>query len=139
MLKLASTHVYTTCCFPVLHKNARQGFVTLSLFYSILGRVAMTHLYLFNPARKIRLMSRLLYQGSQRIFGSLGSTTRVLDNRPLPTKPPKYINLPIHVDRSQLTRDAEFFYSEETDHGFCVFRVENTLFKVGRVAFKECF
>ena len=101
----------------------------------------MTHLYLFNPARKIRLLSALLYRGSQRILGTLDSTSRVLGTKPLP-KPSKYVNLPVHpqppVDRGQLVRDTDFFYPEEIDCGFCVFRVENTLFKVGRVALKEC-
>lgn len=97
----------------------------------------MTHLYLFNPARKFRLLSTLLYRGSQRILGSLDANSRVLGAKPLP-KPSKYLNLSIHPQpKSQLPRDADFFYSEETHSGFCVFQVENTLFKVGRVAFKE--
>jgi len=110
----------------------------------------MTHLYLLNPARKIRLLSTLLYRGSQRLLGSrLDSTSRVMGTKPLP-KPTKYVNLPIHpqppVDRSQLARDADFFCSEEPNDGFCVFQVENTLFKVHRVlltrepsAFRDMF
>ncbi|TFK34739.1 hypothetical protein BDQ12DRAFT_689102 [Crucibulum laeve] len=91
----------------------------------------MVQFYIFNPAHKLRVLSTLLYQGSRRLLRSATTPSTVsarsgkvtissLINTDLPTLP-----------SGALIHDADF-YKSDSDGGFCVFRVENTLFRVHR-------
>ena len=97
----------------------------------------MVNLYLVNPAHKLRFVSRLILRGSKRILGNVAAPSKIPDDHDveLEKRPPK-INvfdlikkdLP-PIPRGGLTRSAEY-YRDESEGGFVVFRVEDTLFKV---------
>ncbi|KAH9480688.1 hypothetical protein JR316_0007288 [Psilocybe cubensis] len=104
----------------------------------------MVHLYVLNPTQKLRFVSRLILKGSKRILkqvnkqdtssrASSSSSSSVTD---VEAKRRQKISiydlikddLP-SVPEGGLTRNAKY-YMDESEGGFCVFRVENTLFKV---------
>ncbi|PPQ78735.1 hypothetical protein CVT25_010738 [Psilocybe cyanescens] len=102
----------------------------------------MVHLYVLNPTHKLRFVSRLIVKGSKRILkqvnkqessqasSSSSSFTYVEEKR----RPKINIYDLIRDDlpsapEGDLTRNAEY-YRDESEGGFCVFRVENTLFKI---------
>ncbi|RDB29327.1 hypothetical protein Hypma_015024 [Hypsizygus marmoreus] len=93
----------------------------------------MVHLYVFNPARKLRLLSMLFYRGSKRILGSVDTAAVVSTQSRKPALSAIFRTaLPTpHPLERETARDADYY--AEANQGFCVFQVENTLFKVHRV------
>lgn len=101
----------------------------------------MVNLYIVNPAHKLRFVSRLLFRGAKRIVGNVA----VPSKSPPPAskipdaieekRPPKINILDLikadlpPVPPGGLIRSAEY-YRDESEGGFVVFRVEDTLFKV---------
>jgi hypothetical protein len=98
----------------------------------------MANLYIVNPAHKLRFVSRLILRGTKRILRnfaapSSGSKTPA---RPVEEERPPKVNVLdlIKIDlrplpQGGLIRNAEY-YRDESEGGFCVFRLEDTLFKV---------
>jgi hypothetical protein len=101
----------------------------------------MVNIYVFNPSNKLRLLSKLLLQASKRILKSVHSDTAMgltAPTRPVKAnisctnsaeydldfkKPPRPLEKPV--------RDPEY-YKDESQGGFCIFQVENRLFRVHR-------
>jgi hypothetical protein len=90
----------------------------------------MAHFYVINPARKLRLLTTLFYRGSRRILG-------IVDAKSLPSNTSKNANSTsmFKVALGEiLIRECEPIqdevYYKHSDAGYCVFQVENTLFKV---------
>jgi hypothetical protein len=90
----------------------------------------MAHLYVINPARKLRLLTTLFYRGSRRILG-------IVDAKSLPSNTSKNANSTSMFKAALgeiLIRECEPIqdevYYKHSDAGYCVFQVENTLFKV---------
>ncbi|KDR82930.1 hypothetical protein GALMADRAFT_134458 [Galerina marginata CBS 339.88] len=99
----------------------------------------MVHLYVLNPAHKLRFIARHFFKGSKRILKQVNepSSTSTIPEFPevQPPRPPKFnildfikADLPL-APHGGLTRDNEY-YRDDSEGGFCIFRVENTLFKV---------
>jgi hypothetical protein len=91
----------------------------------------MAHLYVINPARKLRLITTLFYRGSRRILGRVDakphpstSTGRNANPTSMSKVAPEE-KLPAECDTIQ-----DEGYYKHSDAGYCVFQVENTLFKV---------
>jgi len=110
----------------------------------------MVNLYIVNPAHKLRFVSRLISRGTKRIFlGNVAASSQypppapkikipdddVDNDLPEEKRLPKINVLDLikkdlpPVPRGGLTRSAEY-YRDESEGGFVVFRVEDTLFKV---------
>lgn len=100
----------------------------------------MVSLYVLNPAHKLRFLSKLILKGSKRILkdvstSSTSSLALPLDGEVKQTKRTKINVLNLiksnldHVPQEGLTRDPDY-YKDDSEDGFCVFRVESTLFKV---------
>ncbi|KAG6902963.1 hypothetical protein C0995_008536 [Termitomyces sp. Mi166 len=93
----------------------------------------MIHLYLFNPIPKLRLLSSFLFKGSKHILGSVsepgqkGSVQLSLRYTPCCEAP---LEAPISK-RDEPIRDSDYYINSR--NGFCVFRVENTLFNVHQI------
>ncbi|KAJ3504902.1 hypothetical protein NLJ89_g7701 [Agrocybe chaxingu] len=95
---------------------------------------SMVNFYVFNPAQKLRFLSGIIYKGSKRLLRNTRAqqpATPVVEQ----PRPPKFniynllkTNLR-HAAQGDLKRDREF-YKDDSESGFCVFRVEDTLFKV---------
>lgn len=108
----------------------------------------MVHLYVFNPARKIRLLTTLLYRGSKRILASVDSASVLTATKPkkAPTLP--FFNIALQTARSSpvvppsslscepLIQDIDYY--KESESGSCIFQVESTLFKVSSAARLSC-
>jgi hypothetical protein len=98
----------------------------------------MVHLYVFNPARKIRMLTTLLYRGSKRILASVDSTSVLTATKPKKASAVPFFKLALQTARAppvvsssdlgELIQDVEYF--KESESGTCIFQVENTLFKV---------
>jgi len=95
----------------------------------------MVNLYVFNPSLKLRFLSGLVSKGSKRILSNIKAQPTATPSGHL--APPKF-NLGVfdlidtelrHVPQGGLTHDANY-YTEERESGLCVFRLEDTLFKV---------
>ena len=112
-----------------------------------LGQTSMVNLYVFNPSSKLRFLNAFLQKTSKRIRKNIQNSQR--------THRTAVLNLPdIHADQTRATfnlkvfdlidsnsrylpqgrlfRDVEY-YKDEREAGLCVFRVEDTLFKVSVV------
>ena len=95
----------------------------------------MVNLYLVNPAHKLRFVSRLILRGAKRILGNVAAPSKIPDDVELEKRPPKINLLDLikkdlpPIPRGGLTRSADY-YRDESEGGFVVFRVEDTLFKV---------
>ncbi|KAF8885681.1 hypothetical protein CPB84DRAFT_1685331 [Gymnopilus junonius] len=98
----------------------------------------MVHLYILNPAHKLHFMSRLFLKGSKRILKQVNASPinpGISQAQEGPAKRSKVNVLDLikadlpSVPQSALTRDTNY-YKDESGGGFCIFRVENTLFKV---------
>jgi hypothetical protein len=100
----------------------------------------MVSLYILNPAHKLRFLSKLILKGSKRILRDISTSstptlTPSLDEGAEQTKRTTINVLNLiktgldHVPQEGLTRDADY-YKDDSEDGFCVFRVESTLFKV---------
>src|SRR5436853_95653 len=99
----------------------------------------MVNLYIVNPAHKLRFVSRLILRGTKRILrnftapSSVSKTPAEVEVEEERSPKVNVLNL-IKTDlrpvpRGGLTRNAEY-YRDESEGGFCVFRLEDTLFKV---------
>lgn len=100
----------------------------------------MVHMFIVNPARKFRLLSNVVLKSSSRLlkqtgFESHASASSITDVYVPDTRPQKmnksYLSqkkLP-EVPPGSLQRDPQY-YTSESDSGCCVFRAENTLFRV---------
>lgn len=101
----------------------------------------MVNLYIFHPPQKCHTLSKMLLKGIKRLFHHGSRPSPQISNldesekrRPRPNPLDLIdINLP-HIPVSGLTHDDEY-YKEEFDSGFCIFRVEDTLFKVDSSVF----
>ena len=98
----------------------------------------MVNLYILNPAHKLRFVSRLMLRGTKRILRNFAAPSSVSKTPAVAVeeeRPPKVNILDLiktdlrPVPRGGLTRNAEY-YRDESEGGFCVFRLEDTLFKV---------
>ncbi|KAF8625906.1 hypothetical protein AX17_006632 [Amanita inopinata Kibby_2008] len=101
----------------------------------------MVNIYVFNPSHKLRFLSKLFYQGTKRILKNV----QVDAPAGLPaTARPRKANIAypqgsdFSFELSSTTsalrkpiRDPDY-YKDENQGGFCIFRVENTLFRVHR-------
>lgn len=90
----------------------------------------MVHLYFFNPLHKLGVLGRLFFRGSKRLLkpADAGTYTPPAKSR-VPTTPLFYDNEIRAKISGEVFRDPDY-YKDESEGGFCVFRVENTLFKV---------
>jgi hypothetical protein len=104
----------------------------------------MVNLYVFNPSNKLRFLSAFLHKASKRIRKNIQSsqqthraaTLKLADLHPVPSR--ATFNLKVfdlvdsnsrYIPQRGLFRDVEY-YKDEREAGLCVFRVEDTLFKV---------
>jgi hypothetical protein len=95
------------------------------------------NIYIVSPAHKPRLVSKLILQATKHILGNGAApspVSKILDDV-REGRPPKVnvldlikIDLP-PVPRGGLTHNAEY-YRNESEGGFVVFRLEDTLLKV---------
>lgn len=100
----------------------------------------MVHLDLVSPVHKLRFVTRQAIKGSKRIFKQINKE-RISKAAPASSTVPHQRQRPkinildlIKEDfpsapEGGLIRNAQY-YKDDSDGGFCVFRVENTLFKV---------
>jgi len=101
----------------------------------------MANLYLLNPTSKLRSLSALVLKASRRILKKNISLQppRIPDLNAERSHAARF-NLKVfdlvdtdlrhvHHPQGRLFRDMEY-YKDEREAGLCVFRVENTLFKV---------
>ncbi|PFH51237.1 hypothetical protein AMATHDRAFT_59534 [Amanita thiersii Skay4041] len=98
----------------------------------------MVNVYVFNPTHKLRLLSRLVFQ----------ATKRILKNGQIDPTQQRKMNIAYYqcADVASFATAASFkspssitklvydpvYYKDESENGFCVFQVENTLFRVHR-------
>jgi hypothetical protein len=101
----------------------------------------MVNLYLFKPAQKFRILSNVLFQTTRRILRNVLHTESAMGlaaaSRSLKANI-AYSATERSLKFSQKTlvkpiRDPEY-YKDESQGGFCVFQVENNLFKVTLVS-----
>lgn len=105
----------------------------------------MVSLLVINPAHKLRLLSKLILKGSKRLVKDIGTSTSPLYS-PLPAEECKVVKHPkinprilikaelVSIPKEGLSLDAEY-YRDDSESGLCLFRVENTLFKVNLVPY----
>jgi len=100
----------------------------------------MVHFYVLNPAPKLCSITRWLFKGSRRILKQVNASS-VFSGVSQVEEPVKRAKVNIldliqtglpQVPQSTLIRDVNY-YKEDFEGGFCIFRVESTLFKVFRV------
>ncbi|KAG5646902.1 hypothetical protein DXG03_001978 [Asterophora parasitica] len=94
----------------------------------------MVHLYVFNPAPKLRLLSTLFVRGSKRILGTVSESTSPLSAQSRSQQCTPFSLVPLEAPRlpeGQLVRDPDYYANSRK--GFCAFLVENTLFNVHQV------
>lgn len=87
----------------------------------------MAHLYALNTARKLRFIATLFSRGSKRILGLVDSSP-ANTFRKVNTASMFDITLQTNPIASGPIQDAVYY--KHSDAGYCVFQVENTLFKV---------
>jgi len=101
----------------------------------------MVNLYVFNPSNKLRFLTAFLQRSSKRIRKNIQSSqhthrARLADLHPHHSR--AAFNLKVFdlvdsnsrfVPQGGLFRDVEY-YKDDREAGLCVFRVEDTLFKV---------
>ena len=94
----------------------------------------MVHLNIFGPARKLLFVSKLILKASKRILSHAGASSLPIPDTSQMT--PGTVNVshlieePVfNVPKEGLIYDREY-YKPDSEGGFCIFRVENTLFKV---------
>lgn len=104
----------------------------------------MVHLYVFNPARKIRLLTTLLYRGSKRILASVDSASVLTATKPKKASALPFFKIALQTARTsspvvppsspscELIQDIDYY--KEFESGSCIFQVESTLFKVSSAA-----
>lgn len=95
----------------------------------------MVHLNIFRPARKLLFMSKLVFRASKRILKLAPGASSL----PIPDTnqmTPRTINVShlirenlFNAPQEGLIHDKEY-YEPDSEGGFCIFRVEHTLFKV---------
>ncbi|KAF8238465.1 hypothetical protein L208DRAFT_289166 [Tricholoma matsutake] len=90
----------------------------------------MAHLYALNTARKLRFIATLFSRGSKRILGLVDSSP-ANTFRKVNTASMFDITLQTNPIASGPIQDAVYY--KHSDAGYCVFQVENTLFKLHRV------
>lgn len=86
----------------------------------------MVHFYIINPIQKLRQLARCWSRGSKSAAQEVPPTPQE-EERLLP-EPPKEPPL-IEGPPIAFHRDEEY-YASDAESGFCVFLVEDTLFKV---------
>ncbi|KAF5315189.1 hypothetical protein D9619_006937 [Psilocybe cf. subviscida] len=101
----------------------------------------MVHMYIVNPARKLRFLSNVVLKSSSRLlrqtsFGAHAPASSITDFYIVPDTRPQKTDRSNLLDKKLpdvppecLQRDSRY-YSSESDSGCCVFRAENTLFRV---------
>ncbi|CAA7262903.1 unnamed protein product [Cyclocybe aegerita] len=99
-----------------------------------LAPASMVNFYVFNPAQKLRFLSGIIYKGSKRLLRNIRAQQPAtpVDEQPRPIKFNIHDLIKTdlrHAAQGVLKRDREF-YKDDSESGFCVFRVEDTLFKV---------
>jgi len=92
----------------------------------------MVHLYFFNPLPKLGFLGRLFFRGSKRLLkpadaGRYTPPAKSTKSR-VPTTP--FYDNEIRAKISGGVFHDPDYYKDDSEGGFCVFRVENTLFKV---------
>ncbi|KAF8810212.1 hypothetical protein BYT27DRAFT_6494585 [Phlegmacium glaucopus] len=95
----------------------------------------MVHLNVFNPARELRYMSKLILRVSKRILHAGALSLPIPDSSHL-TPQTAHVSYLIKANlfnapREDLIHDTKY-YEPDSEGGFCIFRVEDTLFKVHR-------
>ncbi|KIJ96771.1 hypothetical protein K443DRAFT_106741 [Laccaria amethystina LaAM-08-1] len=92
----------------------------------------MVHLLFFNPLHKLGFLGRLFFRGSKRLLkpADAGKCTPPASKSRVPNTP-LYDNEIRAKISGEVFRDPDY-YKDDSEGGFCVFRVENTLFKVHR-------
>jgi hypothetical protein len=93
----------------------------------------MAHLNVFNAARKLLFMSKLILRASKRILKHApgASSLSFPDTSQIS---PRTVSYPIKEDLFNIPQEGlihdKKYYEPDSEGGFCIFRVENTLFKV---------
>ena len=94
----------------------------------------MVHLNVFSPVRKLQFMSKFILRASKRMLKHAGASS-------LPIPDTSHIT-PSTVNVSYLIKEDLFngpqeglahdikYYESDSEGGFCIFRAEDTLFKV---------
>jgi len=110
----------------------------------------MVNLYVFNPSNKLRFLTAFLQKSSKRIRKNIQSsqqTHRAAELNLHAGQSRATFNLKVfdlvdsnsrYVPQGGLFRDVEY-YKDEREAGLCVFRVEDTLFKVSEACLIENF
>ncbi|KAF9485785.1 hypothetical protein BDN70DRAFT_458207 [Pholiota conissans] len=102
----------------------------------------MVSFYIINPSHKLHFLSRLMLKGSKRILKGINTSSvatpsiapsqdeEVKQRKRSKTNASSFIKSDLNsVPLEGFVRDPDYF-QEDSEAGFCVFRVENTLFKV---------
>ena len=92
----------------------------------------MVHLYFFtNPLHKLGFLGRLFFRRSERLLkpADAGKSTPPPAKSRIPTTPFYDNEIRAANFSGEVFRDPDY-YKDDSEGGFCVFRVENTLFKV---------
>ena len=92
----------------------------------------MVHLYFFtNPLHKLGFLGRLFFRRSERLLkpADAGKSTPPPAKSRIPTTPFYDNEIRAATFSGEVFRDPDY-YKDDSEGGFCVFRVENTLFKV---------
>ncbi|KAF8630486.1 hypothetical protein AX15_002881 [Amanita polypyramis BW_CC] len=97
----------------------------------------MVNIYLFKPSQKVRFLSKLLFQATRRILknvqtdSTMGLATAVKVNIAYSPSDFSFKSRKSSTVLEKPVRDPEY-YKDESQGGFCVFQVENKLFRVHR-------
>jgi len=94
----------------------------------------MVHLNIFSPTRKLRFISQLILRASRRILRHTGGSSLHIPDPSHMTPRTLNVSYLIKTDwfnalQDDLIHDKKY-YEPDSEGGFCIFRVENTLFKV---------
>ena len=92
----------------------------------------MVHLDIFSPARKLFFMSKLILRASKRILphASGASSLSIPDTSQVTSRNISYLIKEDLFNAPQGLIHDKKYYEHDSEGGFCIFRVENTLFKV---------
>lgn len=94
------------------------------------------HLYFFprNPLHKLGFLGRLFFRGGRLLKPADAGKGACTARSQIPTTAPSFYDNEIGIRANfagEVFRDPDY-YKDDSEGGFCVFRVQNTLFKVHR-------
>lgn len=94
----------------------------------------MVHLNVFSPVRKLQFMSKFILRTSKRMLKHTGASSLPIPDTSHITPPTVNVSYLIKEDlfngpQEGLAHDIKY-YESDSEGGFCIFRAEDTLFKV---------